>query len=128
MKQLLPLLLLCSLLMVGCKDKNQPDDPHSFRVVGKMFIHEGSTPKHPYVADILYFFSTDSVASYSTDDKNYSIENSSRTIDYYKYRLSYPKLEFISGWRGDDITELKFKDMNTLSWSAVERVYHIVKE
>lgn len=98
----LPILLtiVCGLsFLVGCEqpineqEQNQPVNPATFSLVGKKYVCEGSHPSIglDYVADVLYFFSADSMVYYSTEYKDFEL-NKALHSDYGIYKMNYPNI------------------------------------
>lgn len=118
---------LCMFSLFGCehsidKEKvlpNNPVIPYTFSIIGKKYVCDGATQEYAYVADILYFFSADSMVYYSTASKDFALDKALHT-DYGIYKLKANNLTIIFG-----IDERPFvlKDTATLYSSWWEQTF-----
>lgn len=97
---------LCMFSLFGCEhsiDKeevlpNNPVIPYTFSIIGKKYVCEGATQEYAYVADILYFFSADSMVYYSTASKDFALDKALHT-DYGIYKLKVNNLQLKNAQR-----------------------------
>jgi len=130
MKHLPILLALACLSLAGCEqpiseqEQNQPVKPATFSLVGKKYVCEGSNPSIglDYVADVLYFFSADSMVYYSTEYKDFELDKALHS-DYAQYLLNGYNIRLVWG----DTSYIKIKNEDVLLWESTQREFKLKK-
>lgn len=125
------LLSFIALAIVGCEDKqpyvntDKEDNsiPYWWSPAGKKYVCEGSTSEYDWVADVLYFYTKDSIVMYSTLDKDYSFENAMHP-EYGTYRIKYPNSLTIT--IGIDESVWVISDTTTICWNTFEKTYKLI--
>lgn len=119
---------LCALVFVAC-EPNQPKHPNNWSPRGRMYVRERMTInpitfEEKIYFGVLYFLSTEQVVTYSTDNHDYSVNESYDKADTLMLDLKYPNFSVRRDvW--DERALGKFLDIKTIKYGG--DIYNYVK-